>query len=79
MGTRVYQSDIVGLKMQVIQEDSTSTDCPEIDGSGFYSCNAQGRYIKLYKQQPSSEFHLCDLTFYEEPNLISLVDPQESY
>ena len=66
--------------MQVMPEDGgPSTDCPDVDGSGFYSCNAQGRYIKLSKQQPSAQFHICDLTFYEEHNLISLIDPIGSF
>ena len=73
MGSMIYANDIVGLQIDVFDDESAMTTCPGVDGSGFYSCNAVGRYLQLTKDLNES-FTICDLTFYSEPNLISQVN-----
>ena len=77
MGSVMNNDDLVGARMFLYDDtNSVITSCGSsgaisIDGSGFYSCNTQAKTIAVDKPAYGGKFTICDLTIYEEENLIS--------
>ena len=42
MGSVMYSENLDGLVMKVTDDTGGSTTCPDVDGSGFYDCKAEG-------------------------------------
>ena len=75
MGSVMNNDDLIGTQIYTAAESSSRSLCATVDGSGFYDCNGIGRYIELEKPVEGSTFTICDLTFYEQSNIIMSVDP----
>ena len=74
MGSVKNNDDLSGVIMTLYDaSESTITTCGNngaitVDGSGFYSCSANARYVELAKATLGGKITICDLTIYEEEN-----------
>ena len=72
MGSVKNNDDLIGMEMTILGNGS-QTSCPTVDGSGFYSCSAVGRYLMFSKPELGSKFTICDVAIYESENLTPLI------